>query len=147
MGSQQRLDSPAEDCVIPTGAVQVGGPRGRVGPFEGFEENGHQLRVVFGHRSPPFEGISSQCPVRPRNAPRNPRIFWLQRFTHEPHAGCQRYHGRCDRGALNSGATAEPAAERVGEPGPSERPLAVGSSARDAEGVGRLTERHPREEP
>jgi hypothetical protein len=31
--------------MIPTGDVQVGRTRGRVGPFESFGENGHQVRV------------------------------------------------------------------------------------------------------
>ncbi len=50
VGGQQRLDPPAEGGVIPTGTVQVGGPRGRVGPFEGFGEDGHQAGVGVGHR-------------------------------------------------------------------------------------------------
>ena len=44
VGGEQRLDPPAEGGVIPARAVQVGGPRGRVGPFEGFGEDGHQVR-------------------------------------------------------------------------------------------------------
>ena len=40
-----------------------------------------------------------------------------------------------------------PTAQRVGEPGPGERPVPVGGPARDAQGLGRVTQRHPGEEP
>ncbi len=40
-----------------------------------------------------------------------------------------------------------PAGQRVGEPGPGERPVPVGGPARDAQGLGRVAQRHPGEEP
>ena len=61
MGGQQRLDPPAEGGIARTGAVQVGGPVGRVGPLEGFGEEGHQSGVGVGHGF--TSGLGSPLPM------------------------------------------------------------------------------------
>ena len=40
----------AEIGIIPTDAIEVSGPRGRIGPFQGFGDDGHHLRVIRGHQ-------------------------------------------------------------------------------------------------
>ena len=75
VGGQQLLDPLAQVVVGPADAVQVGGPLGRVGQFEGLAERWssgrgsslawHSLRSRF----------TLQCSVRSRSAPRNPEWF------------------------------------------------------------------------
>ncbi len=58
MGGEQILDPLAEGGVVAAGLIEVRGPLGRVGPFEGLGEEGHQSGVVVGHGFTSGSGFS-----------------------------------------------------------------------------------------
>ena len=50
VSGEQRFDLRAEIGIIPADAIEVSGPRGWIGPFQGFGDDGHHLRVIRGHQ-------------------------------------------------------------------------------------------------
>ena len=118
MGGQQRLDPTTEGGIVLTGAVQVGRSVGRVGPFKGFGEEGHQSGVGVGHGL--TSGLGFPLP--------------MPRLARECATASENFLGL-------------PAGERVGKPGLGKRPVPVGGPTGQAQRIGRLTQRHPCEEP
>jgi hypothetical protein len=57
VSGQQRLDAPAQGSVAAAGTLQVSGPPGRIGLFEGFGEDRHQAGVRVRHGIPSGTGF------------------------------------------------------------------------------------------